>query len=101
MPNKFASYNSFEEDADSAESMSSQRLNEGKKGAGELLGTLKLKACEGKLLRDTEAMGEMDPFIQIKYNSKTYRTRVLEEGGKEPKWNEEFEIPVYSNVKEL
>ena len=43
----------------------------------------------------------MDPFITMKYNGKSYQTRVIEEGGKDPKWNESFEIPIYQNAKSL
>jgi Ca2+-dependent lipid-binding protein len=42
---------------------------------------------EGKLFRDTEAVGEMDPFILIEYKGKKFQTKVHEEGGKNPKWN--------------
>jgi hypothetical protein len=34
-----------------------------------------MKIINGKLLRDTEAMGKMDPFIQIIYLGKKYRTK--------------------------
>ncbi len=43
----------------------------------------------------------MDPFITMKYNGTSYQTRVIEEGGKEPEWNETFELPIYSQAKSL
>jgi Ca2+-dependent lipid-binding protein len=30
----------------------------------------------------------MDPFIKLECEGKDYRTKVIEEGGKNPKWNE-------------
>ena len=50
-------------------------------------GTLKLFIQRGKLYRDTEAIGKMDPFVQVEYRDKKFRTKVIEEGGKEPVWN--------------
>jgi Ca2+-dependent lipid-binding protein len=55
-----------------------------------------MKILNGSLLRDTEAMGKMDPFIQIVYLGKKYRTKTINEGGKNPKWNETIEIPIES-----
>jgi hypothetical protein len=34
-------------------------------------GTLTIIIIEGKLLRDTEAMGKMDPLVEIKYHNQT------------------------------
>jgi hypothetical protein len=45
-------------------------------------GILFLTVKKGKLLRDTELIGKMDPFIEIGYLGKSWRTTVLEEGGK-------------------
>ena len=44
-------------------------------------GVLKILVKKGKLYRDTEAIGKMDPFVEIEYKNKKYRTRVKEEGG--------------------
>lgn len=55
-----------------------------------------MKIVNGKLLRDTEVIGKMDPFIQIIYLGKKYRTKTLQEGGKNPKWNEIIEIQIES-----
>jgi len=38
----------------------------------------------------------MDPFIQIDYRKKKFTTKVNESGGPTPKWNETFNIPIYS-----
>ena len=38
----------------------------------------------------------MDPFVEIEYNEKQYKTKVHEDGGKNPEWNESFDIPIQS-----
>lgn len=55
------------------------------------------------LYRDTEFMGRMDPFVQIvvQPDGKEYRTKVLDDGGKNPKWNEIIEIPITNSPDEV
>jgi Ca2+-dependent lipid-binding protein len=36
----------------------------------------------------------MDPYCILKVRDDTWRTKVLDEAGKLPKWNETFDIPV-------
>lgn len=36
----------------------------------------------------------MDPFIQINYGKLKLKTKVLDEAGKKPIWNEDFEIKI-------
>ena len=55
--------------------------------AENLGGTLTIIVIEGKLLRDTEAVGKMDPLVEIKYLNQTQRTHTKQEGGKDPFWN--------------
>jgi Ca2+-dependent lipid-binding protein len=43
-------------------------------------------------MRNTEIWGEMDPFIRITYKGQIYQTKVLDEAGKTPVWNESFII---------
>jgi Ca2+-dependent lipid-binding protein len=38
----------------------------------------------------------MDPFIHIECDGKEYRTKVMEEGGKNPKWNEMITVSLGS-----
>ena len=38
----------------------------------------------------------MDPFVEIDYNEKQYKTKVHEDGGKNPEWNESFDLPIQS-----
>lgn len=56
---------------------------------------------EGKLHRNTETFGAMDPFIMIKHNGLKYRTQVLDEAGKNPVWNQLLIIPVASSEENL
>ena len=49
---------------------------------------------EAKLYRDTEQFGQMDPFVQLTTSEGAkHRTRVLQDAGKSPKWNQLLEIP--------
>ncbi len=38
--------------------------------------------------------GEMDPFILIKHNGKKYKTKSIDEAGKNPVWNQEIILPI-------
>ena len=58
--------------------------------------TLKMLVVEGKLYRDTETFGQMDPFMVIEYNNTKYKTPVHQDGGKTPVWNHELLIPLRS-----
>lgn len=53
-------------------------------------------AKEAKLTHDTEFGGKMDPFIVFKINNIEKKTKVLDDAGKTPKWEQQFEFP---NVK--
>ncbi|CDW71125.1 c2 domain containing protein [Stylonychia lemnae] len=74
-------------------------------------GNLTIRIVEGKLYRDTEAFGKMDPFVQVEYNGNKYKTRVHQGGGKAPVWNhvgiidllilQEFQIHVGSLQDDL
>jgi Ca2+-dependent lipid-binding protein len=61
-------------------------------------GTFKLHIYEAKLYRDTEFMGHMDPFVVVEVTpeKKEYRTKVLNDAGKNPNWDETIEIPLAS-----
>ena len=61
-----------------------------------MAGFLTLKIVEGKLTRNTELFGNMDPFIQIEYRDQKFRTKVNDGGGLTPTWNETFMIPIFS-----
>lgn len=36
-----------------------------------------MKIFEGQLFRDTEAIGHMDPFVEVEYLGKKIRTQIL------------------------
>ncbi len=50
----------------------------------------------GKLIRDTEALGEMDPYVYFELRGQRYKTSILDEGGKNPKWEQDLKIPIVS-----
>lgn len=44
------------------------------------------------MLRDTEFIGKMDPFVQIEYKGIKNKTKTIDGGGTKPIWNDTFEI---------
>jgi len=57
-------------------------------------GKLVLHIIEAKLIRDTEAIGKMDPYIVINMREQRFRTKEATDQGKTPLWNERFELDV-------
>ena len=58
----------------------------------DVIGLLKVTVCSANLTRDTEMVGNMDPFCEISIGGeKVYKTAVKDEAGKTPVWNEEFD----------
>ncbi len=53
----------------------------------EVIGELVLTIIDGKLLRNTELIGKMDPYVCVEYRKKKYKTDVDNEAGKMPVWN--------------
>ena len=41
-------------------------------------------------------IGKMDPYVIIKFAGKEYKTKVKNEAGFKPVWNESFQLPVNS-----
>lgn len=73
------------------------RLNQSRESIMRPVGSiLDITLVEGRLFRDTEMLGAMDPFIAIKYKGHEYKTRAINDGGKNPKWNETLSIPIDS-----
>ena len=66
-------------------------------------GILVMKILKGKLYRDTEVFGEMDPYVNIEHflSGKKFKTEVKHDGGKNPVWDQTFEIEIYSLEDEL
>lgn len=42
---------------------------------------------EANLIRDTEVIGKMDPYLVIKIGEVLSKTNTLDNAGKNPKWN--------------
>ena len=55
-----------------------------------------MTVIKGKLIRNTETIGKMDPYVLLEYNGGKYRTDVKDEGGKNPVWNQDLVIPLAS-----
>lgn len=55
-----------------------------------------MKVILGKLTRDLETFGKQDPYVKIIYMGQPFKTRVHENGGKNPIWNQEFTFRINS-----
>jgi Ca2+-dependent lipid-binding protein len=55
---------------------------------------LDIRVNKAVLRRDTEVIGKMDPFVEIKLGEQTKRTTVKDEAGMYPVWGELYTIPV-------
>jgi Ca2+-dependent lipid-binding protein len=64
-------------------------------------GKLILTISQAKLTRDTEVFGRMDPYVDLHYRGEEYRTKVAEDQGKHPIWNQTFELMVHSMEDEI
>ena len=60
-----------------------------------------MKVVQGRLTRDLELIGKQDPYVKLEYMGKRYKTRIHEDGGKEPVWGDVFEIALGSISDEL
>ena len=49
-------------------------------------GILELTLEEAKLIRDTEVMGSMSPYVTMVFKGKKYKSKTLDYAGKTPKW---------------
>lgn len=59
-------------------------------------GTLIIEIIEAKLDRNTEALGKMDCYVEVKYKDQVKKTKTHQEGGVNPKWDEKLEISLES-----
>jgi len=46
------------------------------------------------LTRDVEMFGKMDPYCKINYREADFKTKVKQNAGKHPVWNENFDIDI-------
>lgn len=51
---------------------------------------MNLTAVGAKLTKDTEMFGKMDPYLIIDIKGKKQQTKVHDNGGKLPVWNQTF-----------
>ncbi|RHY07429.1 hypothetical protein DYB25_000419 [Aphanomyces astaci] len=49
-----------------------------------------IRVKAGKDLHDTQLIGKQDPFCKVTIGDKTFQTRVHDNGGRNPKWDEAF-----------
>ena len=59
----------------------------------DISGNLKLTVVEAHLTHNTD-VNKMDPYVVIQVREQEFKTKVKQEAGKEPKWNESFNIDV-------
>lgn len=59
---------------------------------------LNLKVYDGKLYRDTELAGKMDPFVSIEIDGHKLKTKVHDNAGKYPKWDQDFSVKTKLNA---
>ena len=65
-------------------------------------GLLQLTIIKAELNRDTEFLGDMDPFMVVTYNGISQRTPALQDAGKTPEWNLNLEpFPVSSMADDI
>lgn len=64
-------------------------------------GILKFKVKEARLFRDTETFGKMDPYVILEFKEHKFKTKTHENGGKNPKWHDEFELKIYDLRDEM
>lgn len=65
------------------------------------VGTMYIKVVEGILIRDTELIFSMNPFVTIEYQGMEFKTKAAKSGGKTPLWDQVFEIQLYSLEDEI
>ena len=57
-------------------------------------GTLVVKPSAGRLTRDTEAVGTMDPYVKVTVGTRQERSKVHPDGGKFPQWSDAFTFSI-------
>ena len=57
-------------------------------------GRIRLNVVEGAFTRDTDFFSKMDPYCIIKCREQTFKTKVKQNAGKKPYWDEYFDIEV-------
>lgn len=57
-----------------------------------IIGKLIITSIEIDLTRNTEIMGEMDPYVELELQGELHRTAVRDNEGKHCIWNERVEF---------
>jgi Ca2+-dependent lipid-binding protein len=57
-------------------------------------GTISVTCVNARLTHDTELVGKMDPYCVLTYEKTKVKTKVADNQGKTPSWNEKFNIPL-------
>ncbi|KAJ1703633.1 hypothetical protein LUZ63_003412 [Rhynchospora breviuscula] len=52
-------------------------------------------------LRDTELFSRQDPYVCLEYANSKFRTRTCTDGGRNPTFQEKFQIPLIEGLREL
>ncbi|KAF3329533.1 extensin-1-like isoform X2 [Carex littledalei] len=52
-------------------------------------------------LRDTKLFSRQDPYVCLEYANSRFRTRTCTDGGKNPTFQEKFQIPLIEGLREL
>lgn len=60
---------------------------------------LQLVLQDAILTRDVESFSKMDPYVRFQLNKIQQTSKTIKDGGKTPKWNENFEFLVSENDK--
>jgi len=66
-------------------------------------GKLTITVKEAKLTRDTDIVGKQDPFVCLDLFTQfwSWKSKVIESGGKEPVWNEQVIVDVNTTKQKL
>jgi hypothetical protein len=66
-------------------------------------GTLTITVKDAKLTRDTDIIGKQDPFVCLDLHSQfwSWKSKVIESGGKEPVWDEQVTVDVNTTKQKL
>jgi Ca2+-dependent lipid-binding protein len=57
-------------------------------------GTLKICVVEARLTKDSGTFTTQDPYVMFENRYDRFKTKVAQDGGKEPQFNEDFEMDV-------
>ena len=55
-----------------------------------MFGNLIVKPMSGLFLRDTDFFKKMDPYVILKLENQTFKTKTAKNAGKKPVWNDTF-----------